>query len=196
MRTGRIAELFYRSAAFLLLLTAAAKLYSATGNARMLSMSDAFLPVNNRLLMVAVAAAEVVVAACLLRRSQALMPARALFWLSGNFALYRIGISAMGIKYCPCLGTLGQKLPVTQAHLNMILTGAGALLVFWQRIHSLARLGRKAETTNCGPRGRARGACFLNGHSSKHRNLRVLAMGAFFQCERRGVVQVLQRREL
>src|SRR5438552_18284282 len=116
----QIRKFFCRSAALLLLLTAAAKFYSATGNARMLSLSDPCLHVNNHVLILAVAALETASAIYLLRGRQMLMPLLALFWLSGNFILYRIGSSAMGIHYCPCLGTLGEKLPISQAHLDML----------------------------------------------------------------------------
>src|SRR2546425_4681542 len=101
---ARIRKFFFRSAACLLFLTAAAKIYSVTGHARMLSLSDSFLHVNNRVLMLVVAALEVATALYLLRGSRILMPALALFWLSGNFILYRIGSAALGIHYCPCLG--------------------------------------------------------------------------------------------
>ena len=42
--------------------------------------------------------------------------------------VYRLGNAWLRIKYCPCLGTVGQRLPLTQAHLNLVLTG---LVLYW-----------------------------------------------------------------
>lgn len=124
----RFIRFFYWSAAVLLLFTAAAKLYSITGHARLLSLTDSFMHVSHRMVMVAAAVAEVAVASLLLFGRRPLMPALALLWLSGNFILYRIGSAAMGVKYCPCLGTLGQKLPISQPVLDKVLT---VLVLYW-----------------------------------------------------------------
>jgi hypothetical protein len=126
--SSRIIKRFYMSAALLLFLTAAAKLYSVTGHAKILAVSDDFLHVNNRLLMTVMGVIEAAIAAYLLWGGALLMRARALFWLSGNFIIYRLETYTLGIKYCPCLGTLGQKLPLSQPHLEMVLT---ALVLYW-----------------------------------------------------------------
>ena len=125
---SRFSKLFYSSAGVLLLLTAAAKLYSVTGHARLLCLNDSFTHIPHRELMVAAAVAEVAVASLLLFGRRPLMPALALLWLSGNFILYRIGSAAMGVEYCPCLGTLGQKLPISQPVLDRVLT---VLVLYW-----------------------------------------------------------------
>jgi hypothetical protein len=124
----RFEQFFRRSAAWLLVLTAFAKLYSAAGAARILSFSDPFLHVQHRVLMVAVALLEVATAACLFSGRPKWASPLALFWLSGNFIIYRIGASAMGVSYCHCLGTLGQQLPLSQQSLNLVLTG---LVLYW-----------------------------------------------------------------
>ncbi len=102
----RLYECFFRSAAAMLFLTAAAKLYSMTGYARILAKPDQLLHVNNRLLMALMAVVEGTVAIYLLRGKQERTRALALFWLSGNFMLYRLARVALGLGYCACMGTM------------------------------------------------------------------------------------------
>jgi|SRR3984957_13643137 len=97
---------FFRSAAAMLFLTAVAKLYSMAGYARILAKPDQLLHVNNRLLMAVMAVVEGTVAIYLLRGKQQQPRALALFWLSGNFMLYRLARVAMGLGYCACMGTM------------------------------------------------------------------------------------------
>ena len=127
-RRGSRERLFWWSSGVLLLLTAAAKLYSSTGSTRILAAQDQLLHVNTRLLMIGVAVLEIEVALYLLMGSNVLLRAVTLFGLSSNFMVYRLGNAWLGIKYCPCLGTVGQRLPLTQAHLNLVLTG---LVLYW-----------------------------------------------------------------
>jgi hypothetical protein len=102
----RLYECFFRSAAAMLFLTAAAKLYSMTGYARILAKPDQLLHVNNRLLMALMAVVEGTVAIYLLRGKQERTRALALFWLSGNFMLYSLARVALGLGYCACMGTM------------------------------------------------------------------------------------------
>jgi len=121
-------EWFFNSAAMLLILTAVAKFCSAAGTAKILLQQDQLLHVNIRLLMLGAAASECAIAFFLLRSRHELKRALALFWLSGNFMAYRFANQALGIHYCPCLGTLAQNLPLTQARLDLILT---VLVIYW-----------------------------------------------------------------
>src|SRR2546423_4648425 len=99
-------EWFFGAAALLLLLASAAKAYSITGTAKILSISDQYLHINNRLLMGIVAFIEAALALYLLGSRKVVNRATALVWLSSNFMFYRIAHSALGITSCPCLGTL------------------------------------------------------------------------------------------
>jgi hypothetical protein len=119
---------FFRSAAAMLLLTAFAKLYSMTGYAKILAKPDQLLLVNNRLLMAVMAVIEGMVAIYLFRGKHERTRALTLFWLSGNFMLYRLAHAALGLSYCACLGALGDNLPLSRAGLNVVLT---ALVLFW-----------------------------------------------------------------
>jgi hypothetical protein len=125
----RSRALFFRSAALLLLVTAAAKAYSAlTGTAKILAMQDAFLHINNWLLMCSVAMLEAGLALYLWRGRSDGLRAAALLWLSSDFMLYRFVNYLLDVKYCPCLGTLAQKLPLKPDQVDLLLT---ALVLYW-----------------------------------------------------------------
>lgn len=139
--TARIIRLFLVSVATVLFLTAAAKLYSAMGTARILSLADPLLLVNNRALLIALGIVETAVAAYLLLARGAAGQLRAVTvvsWLSSNFIAYRLGIYLMGVSICPCLGTLGSKLSLPAGFINNLL-GAfvlycfiGSACILWQ----------------------------------------------------------------
>jgi hypothetical protein len=132
LQSGRYdpGRLFFIFSACFLAVTGIAKLYSATGTAKLLSQSDEFLHVNLRLLMIATGVVELLLAAYLSLGSNNRAKAIALLWLSSNFILYRFANSLLGIEYCPCLGTLGQKLPISQGNLNALLTAAVLVWLF------------------------------------------------------------------
>jgi hypothetical protein len=129
--TARIIGRFLVSVATVLLLTAAAKLYSATGTARILSLADPLLHVNNRLLLIALGLVETAVAAYLLvvrGEQRQLRAAIVVLWLSSNFIAYRLGIHFMGVSTCPFLGMLDSKLPMTAGFISNLL---GAFVLYW-----------------------------------------------------------------
>jgi hypothetical protein len=121
-------NLFFHTSAALLLVTASAKLYSATGSAGIFRHADVLVHINVRLLMIGVALMELAVAGFLARNRDDLTRATVLLWLSGNFMIYRFANHAMGITYCPCLGTVGQNLPISHARLDFLLD---ALVLYW-----------------------------------------------------------------
>jgi hypothetical protein len=127
----RIINLFFVSVATLLIVAGTAKLYSATGTAKVLSRTDPILGVNNRALMVALGVLEIGIAGYLLaRRDRAsdCQRAIAVLWLSGNFIAYRVAMDLAGATVCPCLGTLTSKLPLTHEFINQLL---GAIVLYW-----------------------------------------------------------------
>ena len=117
----------YSTAAFLLL-TAVAKLYSATGTARILTATDPLFHVANRQVMLGAGLMEVVIALYLLMGRNVVPQIHLIFWLSSNFILYRFGLHYIHYKACPCLGTLGAKLPLTPESVNRILE---FLVLYW-----------------------------------------------------------------
>ena len=81
-----------------LLLTGLAKLWSAMGEARVLGVRDPLFGLTFRQLMAGVGLVEVVVAwVCLVGRRERLSLVL-VGWLSGNFALYRLGLWWLGWK--------------------------------------------------------------------------------------------------
>lgn len=82
-------ERFFKCSAVLLLATAATKLYSASGQAKILWQIDRVLHLNFRVLMVGAALLEMAIAGFLWQSRDDALRALALLWLSGNFIFYR-----------------------------------------------------------------------------------------------------------
>jgi len=115
-----------------LFLTALAKLYGATGNAKVFLVGDPLIHINNRVLMILLGIVETCVACCLMRAywpERHFRAASVLLWLSSNFLAYRLGRFVLGVKVCPCLGTLSEKLPL-DATMTTALLGTLALMWF------------------------------------------------------------------
>src|SRR5881396_2794148 len=130
-RATSLTNYFFVSVAALLVLTGVAKLYSATGTAKILSLADPILLMNNRVLMVALGLLETGLAIySLARRGPTTEVTRAMtvLWLSSNFIAYRTAVSLAGIKVCPCLGTLASKLPLSREFVDDLLSG---IVLYW-----------------------------------------------------------------
>lgn len=119
---------FYQSAAVLLLVTAAAKLYSAGGAARILGEQDELLHLGYRPLMICSAALEIAVALYLRRSQNGVRRSLALLWLSANFITYHLGNHLLGFHTCPCIGRLSDRLPLPHGMAEVILQ---VLVLFW-----------------------------------------------------------------
>ena len=89
---------FVRSAGVVLLVTGLAKLWSAMGEARVLGVRDPLFGLTFRQLMLGVGLVELLVAGvCLVGRRERLSCVL-VGWLSGNFALYRLGAVVAGLE--------------------------------------------------------------------------------------------------
>ena len=121
MENAKPENLLYKSAAALLLLTAAAKLFGAFGNAKILHVQDQLLHLGYRPVMLLAALVEIVVAFFLLKSRGNLQRSLALLWLSANFLAYHLGNYLLGIHYCPCLGSLADRLPLPRGLPNVFL---------------------------------------------------------------------------
>ncbi len=117
----RSCKAFLWSAAFVLLLTAGAKLYSATGSARILTITDPLLHLTYRTLLVALGALEAAIAAYLLFGCHTVGKLWLVFWLSSNFLIYRCASAYLHIHMCPCLGTIGSALPLRKGEVDLLL---------------------------------------------------------------------------
>lgn len=134
----RLFRLYGYSTAALLLLTAAAKLYSASGTVRILTATDPLLHLNYRHIMVAVGLLEAGIAVYLLKGHNVMAKTWLIFWLSSNFILYRFGNAFLRVKLCPCLGTVADTLPVTKAQVDFLLL-ATVLYMFFGSSYFLLR---------------------------------------------------------
>ena len=119
---------FCKSAGVVLLLTAAAKLYSAGGSPRILHTEDQLLYIGYRSLMTCAAILEVAVAIFLFRSRSELRRSLALLWLSANFLAYHLGKYLIGVHLCPCLGQLPDRLPLPKGLADIALQ---VLLLYW-----------------------------------------------------------------
>jgi len=113
---------FVRSAGVVLLVTGLAKLWSAMGEARVLGVRDPLFGLTFRQLMLGVGLVELVVAGvCLVGRRERLSLVL-VGWLSGNFALYRLGLWWLGWKGpCGCLGHVTDALGVSPTAADLVM---------------------------------------------------------------------------
>lgn len=118
VRTGKR---FFGPTAILLTAVAIAKIYSAFGSAKVLLEVDGIFHIQNRLVLIGAAGIEFVVAAHLVLGRETSYRAISLLWLSSNLMLYRLINALLGLHYCPCLGTIGNNLPLTKDQQGMIL---------------------------------------------------------------------------
>lgn len=157
----RLFRLFIYSTAALLLLTAAAKLYSATGSVRILTATDPLLHLSYRPIMVAVGLLEAGIAGYLLKGHNVLAQTWLIFWLSSNFILYRFGNAFLHVKLCPCLGTLADTLPVTKGQVDGFLMATVLYLFFGSSYFLLCewntRLAELEMAAPLAPAGRSAG---------------------------------------
>ena len=107
LRSKSFALRFVLSAGTTLAVTGVAKILSGFGNSKFLAVVDPIFGVTFGQLMLAVGAAEIVVAlVCLFGRRQTLALGL-VAWLSTNFLVYRLGLWWLDWKRpCNCLGNL------------------------------------------------------------------------------------------
>jgi hypothetical protein len=121
---------FLRSAAALLVIAAAAKLYSAAGSARILTVPDPLVHLTYRTLMIGLGALETAIAAYLVCGRHTLAKLWLVFWLSSNFLMYRCASAHLHIHMCPCLGTIAAALPLRKGEVDFLLLVFAACLFF------------------------------------------------------------------
>jgi hypothetical protein len=140
---------------FLLLTTAASKLFAATGSARILEIDDPIIGVPFHLVFLIVGAVELAIAIfCFFSKSTELK-AGLVAWLATCFLVYRLGLAWMGYhRPCSCLGNLTDRLhvdPETADAVMKVILGYlliysyGALLWVWQQRRKMMQMaGRMA----------------------------------------------------
>ncbi len=131
--------MFIRSVWVLLLITAAAKLFSAGGTALVLGRPDPLLLLSARHTLILAALTEVAVLSYLVwgekRQTQYLL----ICWLSALFVTYRVFVHFIAPGgVCQCLGTVAQRLPLKPEIVDLILR----ILVGYMFIGSICLLLR------------------------------------------------------
>jgi len=105
---------YLKFAGIFLLATAAAKLISANGDARVLQNQDPVFSIPFRYVFRFVGALELLIAAICFLSRRAGLQAGLVAWLSTNFVLYRIYLLWIGWhKPCSCLGNLTDALHIS-----------------------------------------------------------------------------------
>ena len=129
---------YLSSAGAILAATAAIKVASVFGVAPILDALDPLFHLRMRLLLLLVAASELVAATIIFSARSPVMGATACATMGAEFILYRTAARLMGERHCPCLGTVTQWLRIDDARVVGLLWAtaaylfAGGLLVLYQ----------------------------------------------------------------
>src|SRR6266404_6515295 len=102
----RLYAAFVKLAEVILIVTCLAKLVSVFGSAAALKLPDALFGWQNRWVMLLAALTEAFVVAILFSKAAPLSKLGSIFWLSLNFAIYRVCLWLIGVNTpCPCRGS-------------------------------------------------------------------------------------------
>jgi hypothetical protein len=133
-------RLFAQSAGTILALTGLAKIWSALGDSKFLSVSDPIIGIKFGTLMLLVGVVEIVIAlVCFFSKRQTLAVGL-VAWISTYFVVYRVGLWWMDWhRPCNCLGNLTDALHISpqvadnimKVLLAYMLIGSYGLL-FWR----------------------------------------------------------------
>jgi len=113
-KLGRWAKRFIYSAGGLLLITGSAKILSAFGNARILTMADPILRISFGHIMLIVGILEIVISSFCLLTKRHYLCLYLVAWLGTCFLVHRLGL--LWIHYqepCHCLGSLTDALHIS-----------------------------------------------------------------------------------
>ena len=135
---------FSKTAGSVLLLTGAAKVLSGLGHASVLAAPDPIFVLPFGKLMLAVGAAEVVIAVtCFSPKANQRLKLGLVAWLATSFLAYRFGLWAVGWHHpCGCMGSLAGALhlsdqaadSIMKVILAYLLVGSYAILLWeWRR---------------------------------------------------------------
>ncbi|MBI4324930.1 MAG: hypothetical protein HY674_06665 [Chloroflexi bacterium] len=135
---------FTPSAGVVLAVTGLAKLWSAVGNTKVLSMVDPILEIQFRHLMVGVGIVELAIGYVCLFTKKTKLATVLVAWLSTNFLVYRLGLWWMDWhRPCVCLGNLMDALHVSprvaenvmKVLLAYLVVGSYGLLLYqWGKV--------------------------------------------------------------
>jgi hypothetical protein len=136
-----IVLLYLLSAILILTLASIAKYISAFGTAGVLAANDPIFQIQNRILLMLVATIEIGTILIMVLCKKRWLSCLCGGVLGTQFLLYRVFfVFGHYSRGCPCLGTLGDWIPVSENTLNVILWtaaswlsvgGYGAFLLAW-----------------------------------------------------------------
>ena len=132
--------LFLGLSGLILLLTASAKLVSVGQTLKILLLPDPVFPfLTTRELLQGAAVLELATVSAVILSSNNTLKLAAIAWLSSLFLLYRLGLLLVHapLSYCPCLGSVGGAVVLSDHALSKITfitaaflwVGASALLI-------------------------------------------------------------------
>ncbi len=112
---------FVGSVALLLAATASAKVISAFGSSVILELNDPVIGIPNQYLLQGAAAIELVLICLIVFARQNTTKLLAIAWLATALCVYRLGLSFAGGARCPCLGTIGDNLHISESTLDGVM---------------------------------------------------------------------------
>ena len=144
--TAKAAKAYVFSVGLILAVTSAAKLYSATGTAKILDVPEGLLPMSVRQALWLVGCIEAAIALLVLIGRNPSIKLVLVAWLGANFVLYRLATVLLTVgKPCPCLGSITEKLPLRPETVDRILGGV-VLYLFLGSCLFLMGLRKQAES--------------------------------------------------
>ncbi|MDI9402052.1 MAG: hypothetical protein ACOX2U_04070 [Limisphaerales bacterium] len=114
--TSLVARFFLSTAASILIITGLIKVLSLFGSAGMLAVKDPVFGISFGILMPLVGVTEIAVGSLVLFCRNGLVASVLILWMSIEFVAYRFFSAELRPgSYCPCLGSLGEFLGLSQA---------------------------------------------------------------------------------
>jgi len=115
--------LYIKSAGVLLTLTALAKLAAAVSGPHIIGQHDPILGLQYRYEFWVIGLLELSIAFFCLFLRPCRLQYGLLAWLTGCFAVYRIGFWSIGMHFCPCLGNFSDAIHLSKETANAITLG-------------------------------------------------------------------------
>jgi hypothetical protein len=128
--TNLTSKCFLLGSGAVLTITGLAKIWSALGNSKFLSVADPIIGIKFDHLMIAAGLIELCIALFLLVSKKEMLSVCLVAWMSTAFLAYRFGLLYMGWhRPCSCLGNLTDSLHISPELADNIMKGILAYLL-------------------------------------------------------------------
>jgi hypothetical protein len=114
---------FLRFAGILLILTAAAKVFSSFGTLHLLDLPDPVLTIRLRYVLWFASVLEFAVGYYCVFHYNLRLQCCIIALLAASFGVYRIGLLWLGIHYCKCFGTVPEIFHISPIVANLVSLG-------------------------------------------------------------------------